>query len=274
MRHDLPVAEQLFDELADAVYLLDPATSQVLWANRAAWAGLGLTRQEVLGHSVLSLQKDVQGMPQWSEIAQVIRSQAPYVFVGRHRHRDGREVPVEVVTTAFEEDGREYFLSVARDISRRVALDEDLRRHQPALWFALNEATDGLWDWDLANNTLFFSPQLKRMLGYGPDEMAPVIDTWVNNLHPDDAPRVRRILQEHLAGRRVRYLAEYRLRNRNGHYIWVRDQGCVSERDAARRAHPCGGHGAERDRAEVAAVQAGVLGHQRRTHGPAQPPPR
>jgi diguanylate cyclase (GGDEF)-like protein/PAS domain S-box-containing protein len=131
-----------------------------------------------------------------------------------------------------KKDGREYFLSVARDISRRVALDEDLRRHQPALWFALNEATDGLWDWDLANNTLFFSPQLKRMLGYGPDEMAPVIDTWVNNLHPDDAPRVRRILQEHLAGRRVRYLAEYRLRNRNGHYIWVRDQGCVSERDA------------------------------------------
>jgi len=232
MRHDLPAAEHLFDQLADAVYLLDPATSKVLWANRAAWAVLGLTRQQVLGHSVLSLQKDVVGLPQWTEIAEVINQQSPYVFVGRHRHADGHEVPVEVVTTAFELDGRDYFLSVARDITRRIALDADLRTREPELWFALNEAADGLWDWNLADNSLFFSPQLKRMLGYGPEEMAPVLDTWANNLHPDDAPRVRRVLQEHLAGQRVRYVAEYRLRNRNGHYIWVRDQGCVSERDA------------------------------------------
>lgn len=232
MRHDLPAAEALFDEMADAVYLLDPTTSNVLWANRAAWAVLGLTRKEVLGHSVLSLQKDVLGMPQWAEIAAVIRAQSPYVFVGRHRHGSGHEVPVEVVTTSFEMDGREYFLSIARDITRRVALDADLRTRQPALWFALNEAADGLWEWDLVHDTLYFSPQLKRMLGYGPEEMAPVIDTWTDNLHPDDAARVRRILQEHLAGQRVRFVAEYRLRNRNGHYIWVRDQGSVSERDA------------------------------------------
>jgi diguanylate cyclase (GGDEF)-like protein/PAS domain S-box-containing protein len=232
MRHDLPAAEQLFDEMADAIYLLDPATSNVLWANRAAWDVLGLTQAEVLGHSVLSLQKDVLGMPQWADIAAVIRTQSPYVFVGRHRHGSGHEVPVEVVTTAFELDGREYFLSTARDITRRVALDADLRSRQPTLWFALNEAADGMWDWDLVQNTLFFSPQLKRMLGYGPEEMAPVIDTWADNLHPDDATRVRRILQEHMDGQRVRYVAEYRLRNRNGHYIWVRDQGSVSERDA------------------------------------------
>ena len=177
MRHDLPAAEQLFDQLADAVYLLDPVTSNVMWANRSAWAVLGLTQQQVLGHSVLSLQKDVVGLPQWTEIAEVIRHQSPYVFVGRHRHADGQEVPVEVVTTAFELDGRDYFLSVARDITRRRALDADLRTREPELWFALNEAADGLWDWDLANNSLYFSPQLKRMLGYGPEEMAPRLDT-------------------------------------------------------------------------------------------------
>jgi PAS domain S-box-containing protein len=158
--------------MADAVYLLDPATSTVLWANRAAWAVLGLTREEVLDHSVLSLQKDVRGLPQWTEIAAAIRQQPPYVFVGRHRHRDGHEVPVEVVTTTFMLDGREYFLSVARDITRRLQLEAELQRREPALWFALNEAADGLWDWTLADNSLFFSPQLQRMLGYGPDEMA------------------------------------------------------------------------------------------------------
>jgi PAS domain-containing protein len=69
MRTPVPSAAALFDQMADAVYLLDPATSTVLWANRAAWAVLGLTREEVLDHSVLSLQKDVRGLPQWTEIA-------------------------------------------------------------------------------------------------------------------------------------------------------------------------------------------------------------
>ena len=56
------------------------------------------------------------------------------------------------------------------------------------LWFALNEAIDGLWDWEIETRKVFFSPQLKRMLGYGLDEMAPTLDTWADNVHADDAP--------------------------------------------------------------------------------------
>lgn len=100
-----PALAMLFEQMADAVYLLDPATSKVLWGNRAAWDSLGLTADEVLNHSVLSLQMDVTGLPQWSEIAEVIRRAAPYTFVGRHRHALGHEVPVEVSTTCFVDGG-------------------------------------------------------------------------------------------------------------------------------------------------------------------------
>ncbi len=231
----LPAASALFDQMADAVYLLDPQSSHVVWANRAAWEVLGLTAEQVLDHSVLSLQMDVIGMPQWTEIAEVIRRQPPYVFIGRHRHRAGHEVPVEVVTSCFTLDGREYFLSVARDVTLRLSLERQMRDREHQLSFALNEAIDGLWDWHLPSGDLYFSPQLKRMLGYGPDEMQPVLSTWSSNVHPDDAAQVMRVLQDHIEGRRVRYEAEYRLRNRNGHYLWVRDRGCVCERDAEGR---------------------------------------
>jgi len=227
-----PSHARLFEHLSDAVYLLDPVTSNVLWGNRAAWESLGLSPQEVLDHSVLSLQKDVTGAPQWSEIAAVIRGSSCYTFVGRHRHALGHEVPVEVNTTSFIDEGREYFLSVARDISRRVALEADLNTREKQLWFALNEASDGLWDWDVRTGQVFFSPQLKRMLGYGPDEMAPTLETWSHNVHPQDAERVMGLLDSHLQGRRVRYEAEYRLRRRNGEYLWVHDRGRVCERDA------------------------------------------
>jgi diguanylate cyclase (GGDEF)-like protein/PAS domain S-box-containing protein len=232
----LPSTIALFEAMADAVYLIDPADSRILWGNRASWAMLGLTPQDVLEHSVLSLQKDVTGLPQWSDIAEAIRASAPcFVFVGRHRHADGHEVAVEVNTTVLHEGGREYFLSVARDVSKRLALEAELRTRERQLSFALNEAADGLWDWDIASGELFFSPQLKRMLGYGPDEMAPVLATWRDNIHPEDAPRVVALLQEHLDDRQVRFEAEYRLRNRNGVHLWVHDIGRVCDRDAAGR---------------------------------------
>jgi diguanylate cyclase (GGDEF)-like protein/PAS domain S-box-containing protein len=231
----LPDAETLFDHLADAVYLIDPVTSAIVWANRPAWASLGLSREDVLDHSVLSLQKDVHGLPQWSEIAEAIRGSDCFRFLGRHRHQAGHEVEVEVNTTHFTLGGRAYFLSVARDITNRVADQGSAHSREKQLWFALNEAVDGLWDWDVPSGHLFFSPQLKRMLGYGPEEMTPRLATWTDNLHPDDAARVRVALDEHMQGKRMRYEAEYRLRNRNGHYLWVHDRGRVCESDAQGR---------------------------------------
>lgn len=226
---ELPVAAVLFDQLADAVYLIDPATSKIVWGNRKAWESLGLSRDDVLDHSVLSLQIDVHGLPQWSEIAGAIRNSECFRFIGRHRHQLGHEIAVEVNTTHFTLDGREYFLSVARDITNRVAQESDANSREKQLWFALNEASDGLWDWEVATGTLFFSPQLKRMLGYGPDEMEPVLETWSRNVHPEDVPQVMQILNEHMQGKRSRYEAEYRIRNRNGHYLWVHDRGRVCE---------------------------------------------
>ncbi|GAB3190839.1 sensor domain-containing diguanylate cyclase [Hydrogenophaga aquatica] len=220
----------MFDHLADAVYLIDPESSRIVWGNRMAWASLGLTREEVVNHSVLSLQKDVTGLPQWSDIAQVIRQSECFRFLGRHRHTQGHEVAVEVNTTRFHWNAQEYFLSVARDITTRVAQETMLHEREQRLWYALNEASDGLWDWDVATGHLYFSPQLKRMLGYGPEEMAPVLESWSQNVHPEDSGRVMAVLNEHLQGQRVRYEAEYRLRNRNGHYLWVHDRGSICER--------------------------------------------
>lgn len=176
----------MFDRLVDAVYLIDPHSSNIIWCNKAAYADLGYEPEEILNHSVLSLQKDVQGLPQWSEIAKVIEAQDCYTFVGRHQHKDGSEIAVEVNTSHFEEGGQKFFLSIARNISNRLALEAELKSKDHRIWFALNEASDGLWEWDIQNDSVFFSPQLKKMLGYGPDEMTPHLQTWINNVHPQD----------------------------------------------------------------------------------------
>jgi len=222
--------ETVFRHLPDAVFLIDPVTSTIVDCNDAAVAQVGFAREEMVHHSVLSLQRDVVGVEQWSSIAQAIRGSQGYYFIGQHRHKNGAEVPVEVHTRCFTLDGREYFLSIARDITQRVALEKELNERDVQLRYALTEASDGLWDWNLQTNEVFFSPQLKRMLGYGPHELPPVLHSWVDNVHPEDATWVQRVLREHIEGLRERYDVEYRLRNRNGHYLWVHDRGRVCER--------------------------------------------
>ena len=221
----------LFDQVADAIYILDPETSAIIGANEAGCRDLGMSREEVLEETVVSLQKDVIGIAQWREIADAIRATDVYVFVGRHRRKDGSEFPVEVHTNAIVHAGREYFVSVTRDLSRRQASAQELEGRDHIRNFALHESSDGLWDWNVITGEVYFSPQWERMLGFGPNEVEPAVDTWVNLVHPEDIDGVMRDLGAHLDGQTVRYQREYRLKNRNDDFLWVHDRGKVVERD-------------------------------------------
>ena len=107
-----------------------------------------------------------------------------------------------------------------------------MEEHKHSLWYALNEASDGLWEWNIGQDSLYVSPKLKQMRGYGPEEDASKVDFWIDGIHPDDKNRVLAVMQEHLQGRTDKFEAKYRLRNRAGHFIWVNDKGKVSKRDA------------------------------------------
>ncbi|WP_375748358.1 diguanylate cyclase [Vibrio sp. HN007] len=229
--HDV-VEGCVLHDLPDAIYLIDPISSNILYANKAAFESVGYEPQEILNQSVLSLQADVINLSQWGEIANVIaESKEPYVFLGRHKRKDGTVFPVEVRTSNLHKEGKHLFLSVARDMTSRKVLNEELAGHKYSLWYALNEATDGIWEWNIQSNELYVSPKLKQMRGYGPHEMVKSVDFWTDGIHPEDKDRVLAIMDEHIEGKLERFEAKYRLRNRAGHFIWVHDRGKVSEID-------------------------------------------
>ncbi|MBV0934387.1 sensor domain-containing diguanylate cyclase [Marinobacterium weihaiense] len=227
--------EQLLTFLPDALYVIDPETAKIVECNHLACESMGRTAEQLRTQTVLDLQDDVLCLSHWRSIADTIRKQQPYLFIGHHKRPDGSRFPVEVSTRVQWHRGRELFVSIVRDISSRVekltACCSDTLEH----WQGLHDTADGCWSWQPQARTLYFSPNLKRMLGYGPDEMEPHLQTWTDSIHTEDAPLVLSVLKEHLKGTRHLYEAEYRLRNRNGHYLWVRDRGQVRERDAEGR---------------------------------------
>jgi diguanylate cyclase (GGDEF)-like protein/PAS domain S-box-containing protein len=230
---DTSFFRSLFDHVSDAIYIIDPDTSYIIEANTEGCRSLGMSRCEILNQSVLSLNKDVIGISQWAEISAAIKEAGNFTFVGRHKRKDGSDYPVEIRTNYFTHNNKPYFVSIARDITLRVQNEGDFHNDETIRAFALNEASDGLWDWDLSNNSLFLSPQWYRMMGYGPHEVTtPTLETWSSAVHPDDVDKVFELLQHHLQSNSSRYEAKYRLKNRDGGFIWVHDRGLVVKRDA------------------------------------------
>lgn len=121
------------------------------------------------------------------------------------------------------------FNTLLQSINRR---DETLRQVEARWQFAIEGSGDGLWDWDMTDDTAFYSEQWKRMLGFGSDEVGNGLDEWKTRVHPDDLAVVERELQRHFAGETPHYTFEHRLRCKDGGYKWVLDRGLVVERDA------------------------------------------
>jgi diguanylate cyclase (GGDEF)-like protein/PAS domain S-box-containing protein len=98
---------------------------------------------------------------------------------------------------------------------------EKLRETQDRFALAVSGANDGLWDWNLGTNEVYWSPRWKSMLGYGEAEIGASPDEWLDRLHQDDWTRVRQSVAEHIAHGNGHYESEHRLRHRDGTYRWV-----------------------------------------------------
>ncbi len=85
---------------------------------------------------------------------------------------------------------------------------------------SLPSANDGLWDFDVENNTVWFSPRWRKMLGY--DEHDPnVSPDWRRLVHPDDMARVQALIREHIAGKTPMFESMHRMRHVKGDWRWV-----------------------------------------------------
>jgi PAS domain S-box-containing protein len=100
----------------------------------------------------------------------------------------------------------------------------------------------GLWEWDLVTNTVRYSREWKRQLGYSEDEIGDDFTEWRQRLHPDDEPRVNAALEEFLAHPEGEYISEQRLQHRDGSYRWILAQGCVVLDSAGHAARMLGSH--------------------------------
>ncbi len=116
-------------------------------------------------------------------------------------------------------------IAVARDISDTMRSQDALSRSEERLNLALSATNLGLWDWNLVTDEVYFSPIWFSMLGYGPDEFPQEFNTWTSLQHTDDRESSMAMVQGAIKNRESSFEIEFRLKHKNGSYLWIRSMG-------------------------------------------------
>ena len=180
--------------------------------------------------------------------------------------KTGEEFPLELSLGSWSIANRTYYSGIIRDITDRKKVEEELRRHEEQLEelvrhrttelaeanrmlkveveerrqveaalrqseeryeLAVRGSMEGLWDWNLKTNEIFYSIPWKTMLGYHEQELTSRPEEWLNRVHPDDLMRMNNDLALHLKGHTEHFESEHRILEKNGEYRWVLSKGAA-----------------------------------------------
>jgi len=224
----------LFEHSSDAHLLFDERG--IIDCNQATITLLrGHDKRQVLSLHPAQLSPELQPDGRRSdekciEMDRLARERGYHRFEWQHRRMDGSDFPVEVTLTPVQIHGQPVLLVVWHDLTERKAAEQAERERERRWLLALEASGDGVWDWTIETNHVYFSPRWKAMLGHGDEEIGETLDEWDCRVHPDDKDATYAAIKQHLASVTPQYVSEHRVRCKDGSWKWILDRGMVMDR--------------------------------------------
>jgi PAS domain S-box-containing protein len=227
----------LFQTIPDLVWLKD-VHGVFLSCNRQFALHVGAAESEIVGKTDDDF---VDG-----DLARAFRrGDQEAMETGRHCAREwithvgrGKRVLVETTKVPVRDAAGKLIgvLGVARDLTGRMEAEEALRQSEERFRLAMDATADGLWDWNVADGSTYFSPAYFRILGYEPGEFPMSAEKWASLIHADDRDRVVAANLDCIENRCQRFAVEYRMNAKDGSWRWILGRGRAVLRDAEGRA--------------------------------------
>ncbi|MEJ2577131.1 MAG: PAS domain-containing protein, partial [Gammaproteobacteria bacterium] len=245
--------ERLLAAIDQEVFLVAGDDQRLLLANASAVRATGHTVAELRQMALADLSADFAAQDFQTRLRALRDGHTPALTLDfAHRRKDGSVYPAEARVTFCAQEQPPAYVLTALDIGERKQAETALRVSEQRMTLALRGADLGLWDWNIATGEMALGAAWQRMLGYPPEQTPRHIDAYEELRHPEDTPWVEIQLHRHLRGETPAYETTYRMRHREGPWVWVLERGRGVERDARGRPARAAGTLHRVDRAPAA----------------------
>jgi len=216
----------IVENSSDAIFAKDHA-GRYLLANRAVERIVGKTAAQMTG------QDDTFLFPQQAATIRVndhlvMNENRTNTFEETLATAEGERTFLVTKGPLHDEQGQVIgMFGISRDITERKQAARQLGESEARFEVAMQASQDGLWEWNILTDEVYFTPRWYEILGYSREDQslpAPTFKLWEERIHPDDHERVMSVLVSHLE-KRTLYSVEYRHRHRSGEYRWQHARG-------------------------------------------------
>lgn len=200
---------------------------RIVYANPAFERQTGYAAAEIVGESPQILQYPNANGTAIEPFFRALDTGEPAVIEFRAMRKDGGDFWAEWrLSLVRDGDGRiEYLIASQHDISSRKEQQRALKRREERYALAARGTNDGLWDWDLRSNNMYFSERWKNMLGYLESEIGDSPEDWFVRVHPQDIRALNAAIEAHLDGVSEQFESEHRMLCKDGSYRWMLTRG-------------------------------------------------
>ncbi len=234
LRDNQAQMQAILDNATAVIYVKD-LQGRYLLVNRRFEALFQATREQLRGRTDYACFPKEMAEAFRANDQKVLAAGQPLELEEVAPQPDGPHTYISVKFPLFDAQGMPYAVGgISTDITQRKQMEAALRTSEERYALIMNGINEGLWDWNLNTNEVYFSPRWKSMLGYADEEIANQFDEWKGRLHPDDLDRAMLAVQAHLDGRAPAFELEHRLRHKDGAYRWILARG-ILVRDAQGR---------------------------------------
>ena len=222
--------QAIFEAAFDGLFVIN-RQGKFVDVNPAGCALTGYTREELLA-------ADIRLILYPEAVAEFFDQKIVISYLGagsremRMQRKDGAQIWTELALSLLDLSHEECILGTVRDITERKRAEAELRASEERYMLAAQGANDGLWDWNLLDDHIYYSPRWKAILGYQDDEIDSRPADWLDRVHPDDLVQLRMELSAHLKGQAKHFQNEHRIRHKDGTYRWVLTRGLAVKNDS------------------------------------------
>ena len=203
--------------------VIDPLDGKIVDCNNKALEYYGYTHKEIMSMFISDL--NILSPDEIKEEMQLAKEERRDKFFFKHKLANGDIRDVEVYSGPIELENSTLLYSIIFDITDKLKFEEDKKIIQERLNLVLDASVDGIWDWDILENQIYFSPRWKELLGYSDNELENQFDTWDKLIHPDDKEQAYLDIKTSQDGESEFYKNIHRLKHKNGHWVWIEARG-------------------------------------------------